>query len=188
MTIFIRHDDSGHSISSFYFSILIMIWIILSLIILIPVWILLSPLEFKIDTRVPVIIIQWKSIGNATLLYEDEEWWLKVRVLFFYKQWNLEQMIFADSKKQKTTGQSRRKKSKGKFPWILKFISVLKTFQITQWEIAFSAADNSKNAYWHWLNFLPLTSGHIRINFLDENYLVLTIRNKAWRMAYALIK
>lgn len=81
MTKFNIHDDGGHSIAFFYSSTLIMLWIILLLIILLPAWILLSPLEFKMDTRVPVIMVQWKSIGNATLFYEEEEWWLKIRVL-----------------------------------------------------------------------------------------------------------
>jgi len=66
-----------------------MLWVVLLLIILLLVWILLSPLEFKIDTRVPVIMIRWNAIGSATLLFENEEWWLKIRVLFFAKKWNL---------------------------------------------------------------------------------------------------
>jgi hypothetical protein len=164
-----------------------MLWILLSLIILLPAWILLSPLELKIDTRVPVIMIRWKVIGSATLLYEDEEWWLKIRVLFFYKKWNLVQMVFADRKEKKKMVQSRRRKSKRKHMAILKFIKILKTFQMVQWNIAFSANDNTENACWYWLNFFPLTTQHVRINFVDENYLVLVIKNKVWRIAYAFL-
>jgi hypothetical protein len=163
-----------------------MLWIILSLIILLLAWILLSPLQFEIDTRVPIVMVQWKSIGHATLFYEDEVWWLQIRVLFFYKKWNLFQMIFANKKKK--VAQNRRRKKERKHLPVLKFFKILKTFQIVQWEIAFSADDNSKNAFWYCLNFFPLTSGHVRINFFDENYLVLIIRNKASRMAYAFIK
>lgn len=50
-----------------------MLWIILLLIILFLAGILLSTLEFKIDTRVPVMMIHWKNIGKVTLLFEDEE-------------------------------------------------------------------------------------------------------------------
>ncbi|HUZ60131.1 MAG TPA: hypothetical protein VMU83_15260 [Hanamia sp.] len=105
-----------------------MLWIFLLLIILLLVWILLSPLVFEIDTRVPVIMIQWKSIGNATLFYEDEVWWLKIRVLFFSKKWNLVQMIFADSKKRKKKNLSREKKDKGKSMPVLKLFKIFKTF------------------------------------------------------------
>jgi len=188
MTIFIVHDDSGHFISPVYSSILLMLWIILLLIILLLVWILLSPLEFEIDTRVPVIMVRWKSIGNATLFYEDEEWWLKVRVLFFSKKWNLVQMIFADPKKMEKVAQSRKRKSRRKHMPVLKFFKILKTFQIVHWEIAFSADDYTENARWYWLNFFPVTRKHVYINFDDKNYLVLVIRNKAWRIAYAFMK
>jgi len=165
-----------------------MLWIILFLLISILAWILLSPLEFKIDTRVPVIMLQWKSIGSATLFFEDEDWWLKVSVLFFPKKWNLVQMIFAGRKKRKKIRQSHSKESGRRFVTALKFFKILKTFQILQLEIAFSADDNSKNAWWYWLNFFPLTRKHIRTNFIDQNYLVLVIKNKLWRMAYAFIK
>lgn len=173
---------------SVYPSILPMLWIFLLLIILLLVWILLSPLVFEIDTRVPVIMILWKSIGNATLFYEDEVWWLKIRVLFFSKKWNLVQMIFADSKKRKKKNLSREKKDKGKSIPVLKLFKIFKTFQIVHWEIAFSSSDNTRNAWLYWLNFFPLTRQHVHINFVDENYLVLVIKNKVWRMAYAFIK
>ena len=42
--------------------------------------------EFRIDTRIPVIMVQWKGIGNATLLYEDEEWWLKIRGIVLFQK------------------------------------------------------------------------------------------------------
>lgn len=188
LTKFIIHDDGCHPNIPFHFSILGMLWIILLLIILLPAWLLLTPLEFKIDTRVPVIMVQWKSIGNATIFYEDEEWWLKVRVLFFSKKWDLVQIIFADRKKRKKIVQSPRKKSGRKSMSFLKFFKILKTFQIVQWEIAYCAKDYTENAYRYWLNFSPLTRGHVRVNFFDENYFVLIIRNKAWRMAYAFLK
>jgi hypothetical protein len=164
-----------------------MLWIILLLIILLLAWILLSPLEFKIDTRVPVIMVQWKSIVNATLFFEGEEWWLKIHVLFFSKKWNLIQIIFSD-KLRKRTDKSRKKKKSGKYKQISRFFKILKTFQIVQWEIAFSADDNTDNAYWYWLNFLPSTRQHVHVNFFDESYLVLVIKNKAWRVAHAFIK
>ncbi len=154
-----------------------MLWIILLLLILIPAWALLTPLELKIDTRVPMIIIKWKSIGNATFVYEGENWLLKIRILFFSKQWNLEQMIFAEKKKKKAP--IRRKNTKRKKP-VLKFLKVLKTFRIVQWEIAVSTDDDTQNARWYWLNYFPLTRHHVRINFIDENYLVLIIKNNLW--------
>lgn len=136
----------------------------------------------------PVMMVQWKSIGNAALMYEDEAWWLKIRILFFSKKWNLVQMIFTDSKKKKKSTQSRRKEKVKKTMPVLKIFKILKTFQIVQWKLAISADDNTANAWWYWLNFFPSTRQHVHVNFIDENYLVLVVRNKAWRIVYAFIK
>jgi hypothetical protein len=166
-----------------------MIWIILLLILLLPVaWILLMPFQFEMDTRIPVIMIQWKSIGNATLFYEEEVWWLQIRVGFFSKKWNFVQMIFADRKKRKKGVQSRKRSGAKKRMPLLKFFKILKTFQIVHWEIAFDANDNAVNAWWYWLNFFPFSREHIHVNFFDEDYFVLVIRNKVWRIAYAFMK
>lgn len=165
-----------------------MFWIILLLIILIPAWILLSPMEFKIDTRVPIIMIRWKAIGSAVLLFENEEWWLKIRVLFFSKKWNLIQMFFSGKKKRAKINKKRRKENVRKKKTIFRILKVLKTFRIVEWEIAYSTEDNVKNAYWYWLNFFPLTRQHVHINFIDENYLIVVIKNKIGRMLYAFIK
>lgn len=189
MTIFIPHGDSRHSTLLIYSSILLMLWIIiLALLIFIPAWILLAPLELKIDTRVPLIMARWKSIGTATLVYEDEEWWLKIQVLFFAKKWNLVQMIFTDREKKKKMVRSSRRKSKRKHMPILKFFKILKTFKMVQWKMVVSADDNTENARWYWLNFFPLTKQYVRINFTEENYLLLVIKNKVWRIAYAFLK
>ena len=97
-------------------------------------------------------------------------------------------MIYADRKRKKKKDQRRRKKNATRHMPVFKFFKILKTFQIVQWKIAVSADDHTKNAYWYWLNFFPLTRQHVLINFMDENYFVLVIRNRAWRMAYVFIK
>ena len=165
-----------------------MLWIVLLLMILLCVWILLSPLEFKVDTRVPVIMIRWKAIGSAALIFENEEWWLKMRVLFFSKKWNLIRMFLPARERQKKINKIRRKKKRSERERIFKFFKIFRTFQVVQWEVAFSADDYEKNAYWYWFNFFPLTRQHVHINFMDENYLILIIKNRIGRMVYAFIK
>ena len=97
------------------------------------------------------------------------------------------QMNFANRKKRKKKNQSHGRGRRKLMP-VLKFFKILKTFHIVQWEIAFSADDNTTNAKWYYLNFLPFMRKHVHINFIDQNYLVLVIKNKLWRMAYAFIK
>ena len=188
MTIFISCNDNSQSLNWVYFSILIMLWVLLLLIILLLVWLLFSPLEFNIDSRIPMISVRWKSIGNAILSYENNDWWLNIQVLFFSKQWNVEQMISTIRKKKKKMNQPDKEKKIRKSKPLGKFLKILKTFEIVEWQVSFSKNDNAANARWYWLNYFPLTINHVRVNFFDENYLVLVIRNVPWQIAYAFIK
>lgn len=97
-------------------------------------------------------------------------------------------MIFTDREKKKKMVRSSRRKSKRKHMPILKFFKILKTFKMVQWKMVVSADDNTENARWYWLNFFPLTKQYVRINFTEENYLLLVIKNKVWRIAYAFLK
>lgn len=98
------------------------------------------------------------------------------------------QMIFADRKKKKKAPQGQKRKSARKRIPFLKFFKILRTFQIVYWEIALSSDDFTENARWYWVNFFPSTRKHVYINYVDENYLVLVIRNQAWRIVYAFLK
>ena len=164
-----------------------MILIIILFIILLLAWILVSPLELKIDTRIPEIIIRWRSIGRASVVFENDEWWLHIHVLFFNKNWSLMQVIFADKKNKKKVEkiQSERKKSSSR--WIGRFFEIIRTFRISQLKIAIGGSDNVINAKLYPLNFLPLTRQYVYINFIDENYLLLTIKNQPFRIIYALM-
>ncbi len=164
-----------------------MIWITILFIILLLAWILVSPLELKIDTRIPSVIMRWKSIGRASVVYKNDEWWLNIHVLFFHKNWSLMQMIFADKKNKKKVKkiQSPRKKSSSK--WIGRFVKIIRTFRISRLKIAIGSSDNAINAKLYPLNFLPQTRQYIYINFIDENYLLLTIKNQPIRIIYALM-
>jgi len=97
------------------------------------------------------------------------------------------QMIFADKKNTKKVKkiQSQRRKSSSK--WIGKILRIIKTFKIKQLQIAIGSSDNTINAKLYPLNFLPLTRQYIYINFIEENYLLLTIKNQPFRIIYALM-
>ncbi len=164
-----------------------MIWIILLVVLLVLCGILLSPMEFKIDMRLPVVTIGWTGIGEALLMYEEEEWWLKIRLPFFHKQWSLMQLILSDKKKKTKVKSVQIKKRKKRMP-LSKVIRIMRTFRIVNLEVAISNGDYITNARLYFLNFLPNTRRHVHVNFEDENYLTLIIRNNAWRIVYAFMK
>jgi hypothetical protein len=165
-----------------------MVWIIvIILLLLILCWVLITPLELRIDTRTPQVSIRWMNIGKALVSYENEKWWLNVWVLFFHKQWDLEKLIFAEKKKKKRVKRiaEKRKPGTNKFR---KFLKVMKTFRVTNWQIAIDTGDTIKNAWLYPLNFSAYTWKHVYINFTDENYIVLSIRNTPWKLAYAFLR
>ena len=150
-----------------------------------PVLVFFAPLQFVIDTRIPLISLRWLSIGNARITFENDKWWLKVSVLFFHKQWELQKLIFTKKKikRLKKPKQKRRRK----FKWS-KMFRALKTFRVKKYEIAIDTGDYVLNAWLYPLNFYPAVRKHLQVNFFDENYLVLEIRNTPWRLVYAFIK
>ena len=160
--------------------------IIFLLILLIITWFLFSTLELNIDTRIPSATFRMISIGKAVLVFEDGEWWLMIRVFIFRKKWSLWRMIF-EGKHKKAKKNVRRKSARMNFRKI-SFLKLLKTFRITQLQIAIDSDDIIKNALLYPLNHIQPSRGHLFVNFNDENYLVLTIRNAPWKIIYTLIR
>jgi hypothetical protein len=146
---------------------------------------LLAPLQFVIDTRIPLISLRWNSIGKAMVTFEEDKWLLKIRVLFFHKQWEIEKLIFKKKKIRRI--KKPKQKRKRKFKW-WKMFRALKTFRIKKYEIAIDTGDNLLNVWLYPLNFYPTARKHLHINFFDENYLVFEIRNTPWRLIHAFMK
>jgi hypothetical protein len=150
-------------------------------------WLLLSQIRIVIDTRVPEAGIQWVSIGTARIWY-DQEWWLGIRVLFFRKTIRLAAL---QSKPKQVKEHSGKKKpgvgTKPRRMW-KKLIRTLKTFRINEWQLALDTGDYTQNARLYPLNFLPFTMEHLSVNFKDENYLVVKISNRPWRMIVAYLQ
>ena len=69
-----------------------------------------------------------------------------------------------------------------------KLIRVLKTFRVTEWQLAVDTGDHTVNAQWYPMNFLPYTYKNLQINFIDENYLVLKMRNRPWKIVFAFLR
>ena len=161
-------------------------WVIVFILpLLILGWLLLAPLQLQIDTRIPEISFRWISVGKAKIVYEQDKWWLKISVFFFFKQWDLEGLIFKPKKKVK---KNRPKTKRGLSKWLRKLFNLIKTFRVTKWQIAIDTGDDVRNAWLYSLNFYPGIRRHFCVNFFDESYLLLEIRNAPWKMVYALMK
>ena len=69
-----------------------------------------------------------------------------------------------------------------------KMLRVVKTFRVTEWQLAIDAGDYTRNAQLYPLNFLPCAFEHLHINFMEDNYMVLKIRNCPWKIVYTLLR
>jgi hypothetical protein len=95
------------------------------------------------------------------------------------------------TKQKKIKDATVKKKGKGKMKIsrvLKKAIRVIKTFRVTEWHLAIDTGDHTCNAQLYPLNFLPYTFKHLHINFHDQNYLVLKIRNRPWKILYAFLR
>ncbi|MDO6432885.1 hypothetical protein Q4E93_19915 [Flavitalea sp. BT771] len=159
-------------------------------------WLLLSPLIIEADTRLPEIRMEWKRLVTLRITYAEGVGWISVKTYFYQHTWRLgahpakagsDKQVAADGKKKpgarKKPRTRRRRKTK---QLLLKGLRVLRTFRIVRMEIALDTSDPVMNAQLYPLNFYPYPPGRsVRINFLEENYLLLRLSNTPWRMLKA---
>ena len=163
-----------------------MIWLIIILVLILFIaWLLLSPVIMEIDTRVPHAGLRWVSIGNVNIWY-DEEWWLSMQILFFRKTIRFSNL---KRKTKKTRKRIAKKKKKGNpISKLSKMIMVIKTFRVTEWHLSVDTNDPVLNAQLYPLNYWHSVYGHLNINFNEENYLLVRIRNRPWKILYAFMR
>lgn len=163
-----------------------MIWllVILLLLVLLLLWFLLAPLQLEIDSRQPVARLRWISIGRAAIWY-DEEWWLSFRILFIRKTMRIASM---KARPKKITAKRLRKPKKRRVMSLKKMVRLLRSFRVQEWRLALDTGDYPLNARLYPLNFLGGLRNHLLVNFNDENYLYVRIRNSPWRMLWAFLR
>jgi len=71
---------------------------------------------------------------------------------------------------------------------LLKAARMARTFHILEWKLAIDTGDYTRNAQLYPLNFMPGAFSHLQVNFRDENYLVLKISNRPWKIVYAFLR
>lgn len=165
-----------------------MLWLIIILIFICLVfcWLLFSPLVFEIDTRIPTAKVRWVSVGSVQIWFE-EEWMLKIGILFYKKNFRLSEIIKKKTADKKKKIHPRKRKIRGG-RMFRKISRVLTTFTVSSWEIGIDTGDYTRNAQLYPMNFLPFFYGHVQINFLGENYLYARIRNSPSKMIYAFLR
>jgi hypothetical protein len=70
---------------------------------------------------------------------------------------------------------------------LVKMVKLIKSCRVSEWQLAVDTGDYTCNARLFPLNYLPYTFEHVYINFRDDNYLVVKIRSRPWKMLYAFL-
>ena len=150
-------------------------------------WLIFSPLVLEIDTRMPQAAIRWIRIGKARVWY-DNEWWLSFRI-FFYRKTIRFSDIKSKTKRIKAAKPKEKRKRKMRISRLLrKMIRVLKTFRLTEWQLAIDTGDYCLNAQLYPLNYLPHAFEHLHINFAGKNYFVMKMKNRPLNILYAYLR
>ncbi len=142
---------------------------------------MLMPFILYIDTRVLIVKFRWKGIGDAMLTYREEKWILMFRLLFYKKEIELSELKSGTKRKKKK--KTRRKKIDVK-KLVRKITHVVKSFRAPVCRLSLDTGNYVYNAWLYPVNHL-MGGGCFNINFYDENYLELELRNNLWRMVYA---
>jgi len=149
-------------------------------------WLFLSKIVLEVDTRIARAEVRLQGIGSVKIGYDDE-WWMIVSVPLYRKT-----IRFADIKKGSRKKRGRkviRKKKRFKMISVLrKTIRVIRSFHVSEWQLAVDMGDSRKNAQFYYLNFLRPAYGHLHVNFNDENFMVLKMHSHPWNILYAFIR
>jgi len=166
-----------------------MIWLLIVLLFLILCicWTLFSPLYMEVDTRTPMAALRWIGIGRMRIWYEDE-WWLRIQFPFFRKTFRIADMKSSTKRKTNTPAHlaSKGKPTKKKFSKILR--TFIKAVKIEEWQLALDTGDFARNGQLYPINYLPGNFGHLHINFMDQNYLVIKLKIRVWKIVFAFIR
>lgn len=161
--------------------------ILVAVLLLLAAWLLLAPFELEMDTRVPRLRVEWKTVGWAEITYA-EGWKAVYSVLFFKKKIALppgtktEKEVSPKKRKKK----SRRKMKPAKL--LGKISRVLSSFRVREWNWALDTGDHALNAQLYPANYLPRLRGHLQVNFGSVNYFSCRVQNRPWRVIYAWLK
>ena len=162
-----------------------MIWAIILVILIGCIgWVLISPLTIEIDTRIPGAQLKWKGVGDARLWYE-REWWLSFRILFFRKKIRLSAVGSGRKLIKRATKKQRPQSGVHGRHILARMIRIIKTFRVKTWHVALDTGDYTVNARLYPVNFARPVFGHVHINFVGENYLVIIITNRPWKIISA---
>lgn len=162
--------------------------IILSILLGIAMYVLFAPVVLEIDTTQNLYRLRFHWLAWGRVYFMGYEPWAEVKVGWWHKQFNLLDMPKGTEKKEERPSVKKPTKKRPKIKWD-SVKALLRSFKVEKFSWSLDTGDFALNGqlypiFW-WFAF---KSGYnTQINFVGENYLVLTVKNTGWRVMKAFI-
>ena len=168
---------------------MVVLFIFLSVIILLLLWIFFAPLELIIDTRVPLALMRLRSIGKVSIELQQDDLWVSLKVFFMRFHWRLQDLAKKTRKRSATKSPSEKKQKVATGKPFAKMLRVLKSIEVKNFELQLSPPDYALTGQLYPLNFIALPAPYkLSVTFSEEAYLMVRTTTAAWRIALALIR
>lgn len=163
---------------------MLLLIITLSVLILLALWLLIEPIIIKIDTIHDEYYIRWQHIGSVTLLFLNNDLFLRFRILFWQQDFYPLQAQKKDKKPKKKSNKKTAKSWKT-FSWT-RVKSIMRTFKVRYFKMELDTDDYVWNAYLYPLFYFANRSNRqLSINFEGRTNLQLQIENRLFRIVRA---
>ncbi|MEL6658664.1 MAG: hypothetical protein AAFP77_16380 [Bacteroidota bacterium] len=168
--------------------------IVFTIILAVLTWLLITPLQLQIDTTVNHYRLQWKTIGYGQLVVRPAELAVRLKVLFWQKEWPL---FPPKSKTEKEKPQSKQiepkkqqsQKAKRRSFAKLNFRSLLHTFEVKRFRLHLDTDDFIVNSYIFPIFYLLRREDRdLQINYKGEALLQLVVENRLYRILFAFLR
>ncbi len=165
------------------------LFILLSLIPAMVVYVLAAPIYVEIDSNLNIYRIRLHWLAIAGVIQTDNLWLAYIKILWWKRQFAFADMFSYTGTMSTEEKEHRKQKKTRKVPFS-KIRAMLNSFRIERCYINADLGDMPVNGllYPVAMYLSRITGRTITINFRGENVVILTIKNNCARMAWSYFK
>ncbi len=170
---------------------MIALFITLGLVFLLLAWLLLSPLDLRIDTQNNLYFLRWRYLARAEVLSDDGPG-LAVRLWVGPFRWRFDLLEWAGkekTEKPKPEKKEKAKRKKSRMPKWATIRRIIRTFRVRRCFVDLDTGDYTRNAWLFPLFYLlRRPRAAVRVNFQGRNEVDLWIQNRPINVLIAFLK
>jgi hypothetical protein len=132
-------------------------------------------------------MLTWGGICIAQV-WLKEDWKMRIKIFFYKRTVGLFDADRREKPATKKQVQRTERKTKSKKGSIMRLFRVLRTMELSTWDLAIDSGDYVWNAKYYMLNFYPEFKDHLRINFAGQNFLCFVVKVQPWKVVSAFFR